>query len=215
MEIIDKIIKSKHQPKQTNVTWIDTSQKPAIIKSYIDGAWVVVGDYTDISGKADKVNTPQIYEIPAGEILPLEIGDNCKPGDIFKRTIVNQNNDHIVGIVNTKYTLGGYEWIILFSSPSENSYDKGIIDYTVYRKNNNQWKSYTYTRYNLYDFALDVKKATSQPQSGMLSNTLYNLGELSSNTTFTLANATDNQIANVWTWTFSTSSTVPTITWPA
>lgn len=57
--------------------------------------------------------------------------------------------------------------------------------------------------------------ATTQPAGGMLSNVMYNFGELSSNTTFTLAAATDNSIANVWTWTFSTGETVPTITPPA
>lgn len=54
-KITDKTVKSKYPPKQTNVTWIDTSQKPAVTKSYIDGKWVVVGggvtDYNDIKNK--------------------------------------------------------------------------------------------------------------------------------------------------------------------
>lgn len=53
------------------------------------------------------------------------------------------------------------------------------------------------------------------PQSGMLPNTVYNLGELQNNTTFRLAAATDNTIMNVWHWTFSTGMTVPAITWPS
>ena len=54
-KITDKTVKSKYPPKQTNVTWIDTSQKPAVTKSYIDGQWVVVGggvtDYNGIKNK--------------------------------------------------------------------------------------------------------------------------------------------------------------------
>lgn len=63
----------------------------------------------------------------------------------------------------------------------------------------------TYLRTSVY---------TLQPQDGMIPNVLYNLGELAANTTFVLAAATDNTIANVWTWTFATGSTAPTITWP-
>ena len=56
-KITDKTVKSKYPPKQTNVTWIDTSQKPAVTKSYIDGKWVVVGGgggtkkYSDLEEK--------------------------------------------------------------------------------------------------------------------------------------------------------------------
>ena len=48
----------------------------------------------------------------------------------------------------------------------------------------------------------------------MTSNTLYNLGEITENTTFVMGGAQDNTIANVWCWTFETGSTAPTITWP-
>ena len=57
--------------------------------------------------------------------------------------------------------------------------------------------------------------ASSQPAGGMLPNTLYNLGTLSGNTTFSMASASNNNIANHWYWTFTTPSTAPTITWPA
>lgn len=54
------------------------------------------------------------------------------------------------------------------------------------------------------------------PQSGGLKpNTLYTLGELVNNTTFNLNIAVNDEIANVWMWTFSIGSTVPTITWPS
>lgn len=52
------------------------------------------------------------------------------------------------------------------------------------------------------------------PQDGMLPNVLYELGEISEDTTFVMANAKDNTIANVWIWTFDILSVTPTITWP-
>lgn len=49
----------------------------------------------------------------------------------------------------------------------------------------------------------------------MSPNALYNLGELSSSTTFIMSNlGIDPNLANVWMWTFSTGATAPTITWP-
>ena len=57
--------------------------------------------------------------------------------------------------------------------------------------------------------------ASTQPVGGFLPNVLYNLGTLSSNTTFALASPTDNTIVNHYYWTFETSSSAPTITWPA
>ena len=57
--------------------------------------------------------------------------------------------------------------------------------------------------------------SSSMPSGGFLPNVVYNLGTLSGNTTFSMAAATDNTIANIWCWTFTTPSTAPTITWPA
>lgn len=59
-----------------------------------------------------------------------------------------------------------------------------------------------------------VPVALTIPSGGMLPNVLYNLGTLSSNTTFTMASATDASQLNHWYWTFNTGSTVPTFTFP-
>ena len=59
-----------------------------------------------------------------------------------------------------------------------------------------------------------VLVATTEPSGGMLPNVLYQFGELSGNTTFTLATPSDNTIANHYYFTFDTPSTAPTITWP-
>lgn len=65
----------------------------------------------------------------------------------------------------------------------------------------------------VYD-AIHPAIATTEPSGGMLPNVLYQFGELSGNTTFTLATPSDNTIANHYYWTFDTPSTAPTITWP-
>jgi len=56
---------------------------------------------------------------------------------------------------------------------------------------------------------------TSQPANGMLPNVMYKLGTLTGTVSFTMASASDNTIVNHWYWTFETSTTAPTITWPA
>lgn len=56
---------------------------------------------------------------------------------------------------------------------------------------------------------------SSQPAGGMLPNVFYDLGTLSGNTTFAFASPSDNTIENEYMFEFTTTSTAPTITWPA
>lgn len=56
---------------------------------------------------------------------------------------------------------------------------------------------------------------SSQPSGGMVPNVLYNLGTLTGSVTFTLATPSDANVTNHYYWTFNTSSTAPTITWPS
>lgn len=62
--------------------------------------------------------------------------------------------------------------------------------------------------------SLTTTLKTSQPSGGMLPNMQYALGELSGDTTFSMAAGTSG-VTNHYYWTFSTPSTAPTITWPA
>ena len=56
---------------------------------------------------------------------------------------------------------------------------------------------------------------SSEPAGGMLPNICYEYGTLSSDTTFALDSTNiDSNIANIYYWIFSTSSTAPTITFP-
>lgn len=56
---------------------------------------------------------------------------------------------------------------------------------------------------------------SSQPSGGMLPNVFYNLGTLTGSVTISLAAASDSNIENEYMFQFATSSTAPTITWPA
>ena len=69
-------------------------------------------------------------------------------------------------------------------------------------------KTYVYNKVN-------PAVASSQPSGGFAPNIFYNLGTITGTVTFSLASATDNTIVNHYYWTFDTSSTAPTITWPS
>lgn len=56
---------------------------------------------------------------------------------------------------------------------------------------------------------------STMPVGGFLPNIVYNLGTLNANTTFSMASATDNTIANIWCWTFTMPSTTITVTFPS
>lgn len=56
---------------------------------------------------------------------------------------------------------------------------------------------------------------SSQPAGGFAPNVLYDLGTITGTVTFTMASPSDATIINHYYWTFETSSTAPTITWPA
>lgn len=57
--------------------------------------------------------------------------------------------------------------------------------------------------------------ATSMPSGGFKPNILYKLGTQTGTKTWSMANATVSTITNHYYWTFETSTTAPTITWPS
>ena len=67
---------------------------------------------------------------------------------------------------------------------------------------------------SVYDFVKPASQS-SQPVGGMEPGVLYNLSGLTGNVTITLATPTDASVANEYWFSFDTSSTAPTITWPS
>lgn len=143
-------------------------------------------------------NTPKIvtvsnsiYAITDEQLLSLKAGD-----------IV------VVDGGNTKYPC-----LVTFTAPNL------VYFYYVYGDTNELvrvkfTKTYGTWNFDTYRMPTVTPVVTALPNNGMKPNTLYNLGVLSAATTIVMAAAFDNDIANVWSWTFSTGATAPTITWP-
>lgn len=198
MANIDKIIKSKYQPKQTNVAWVDLSGETPVEKHFINGRWVAISGGGGSSFRTVIVDTEEYITI--GDFIKSAIGEN---GVIYLYPNSNPYGE------NT-YT----ELLWVEDDSKFEIIDRDItIDQTPTSASPNPVSSGgVYTA--LEGKADKIPVASAIPQGGMLPNVLYLLGTISINTTFPLAAATDNTIVNVWTWTFETGATAPQITWP-
>lgn len=154
-------------------------------------------------------NTPQIITPSVdGSIVNLtaEEIENFRVGDIVKDNLLVPLNGPM------------RDWLV--SSIKD---DTVVLVYVgedailsiVWTKSGNVWSYDNGGSITYNNVAKKISIATTVPQNGMSTNTLYNLGVISQNTTFLINPAQEVGIANVWTWTFSTGSTAPTITWPA
>ena len=197
--ITDKTVTSKYQPKQTNVIWIDVSEGTPIEKHFINGQWVAVSSNGSGSSFRTEIVDTTVYAT-LGDFLKSAIGEN---GVIYLYPNSNPYGE------NT-YT----ELLWVEDDSKFEIIDRDItIDSTPISASPNPVSSGgVYTA--LQGKADKIPVAYSIPQGGMLPNVLYLLGTISTNTTFTLAAATDNTIANVWMWTFKTGKNPPTINWP-
>ena len=106
-------------------------------------------------------------------------------------------------IIHVLWSSGTWSWGYYEVAPISNNV---ITDKTSYVKAASPFAVYN---------AVHPEIVSSQPAGGFAPNVLYNLGTLSSNTTFSLATPSDANIVNHYYWTFETGSTAPTITWPS
>lgn len=66
------------------------------------------------------------------------------------------------------------------------------------------------------DAIAELAKVTEDPESGFAPNVYYAIGSVAGNKTFTLDTSQEKTgIANIYYWTFTTSTPAPTITWPS
>jgi len=175
------------------------------VKSAVDGIYLNYElatplEYTDL-----------MYEISTGVYEPFNlplgyiVSEYGTEQQVFPEpTPPSDSLTSVSGILDLTYdVVDGLEFI-------KNTDDKlGDLDYRASRVED---------RLDNVDSEIDDLKIplqSSMPSGGMLPNVVYNLGTLSSNTTFTLATPTDNTVLNHWYWTFDIGSTVPTLTWPA
>lgn len=65
----DKTIKSKYQPKQTNVTWVDLSGETPVEKHFINGRWVEIGGGSKGSGSGCNCGGFKYNELPEPTVV--------------------------------------------------------------------------------------------------------------------------------------------------
>lgn len=154
-------------------------------------------------------NTPQIITPSVdGSIanLTAEEIESLRIGDIVKATIESNGTTRDWFVVRVK-TTPPQQVAMIWAN------ENGITT-RLWTKNNGVWSGENGASIGYADVARKVSIANTQPQTGMSTNTLYNLGVISQDTTFAINPAQEVGIANVWMWTFSTGSTAPMITWP-
>ena len=153
-----------------------------------------------LATKADKVDTPQIFNASSYSTLTNEQCEAIKNGDIIVAGSGSSTNTYIVRFkTSSQLTFYGIS-------------GKCFLEICTYKKNNSVWAVNKHSS----DPVLIQAVNTGQPQYGMYPNVVYNLGVISDNFTFLLkADQQDTTIAYIWHWTFSTGDIAPTITWPA
>lgn len=175
----------------------------------------------DEGGGGGGGDTPKMYEVDDILHIPAEMLENCKVGDIFtEKSMPTGFPSDYNGIYQVEAkTMGGvylffHSYFYDYNVSNEQGFEPSF-GFLVYGNMGGSWEPFWYPLHfwTLHDLPIYV--ANTIPYDGMRPNTLYNLGELTSDTTFVMAAAINNTFANVWTWTFSTGSTAPTITWPA
>lgn len=66
------------------------------------------------------------------------------------------------------------------------------------------------------DAVAELPKVTEDPEGGFVPNVYYAIGSIAGSKTFTLDTSQEKTgIANIYYWTFTTSTPAPTITWPS
>ena len=194
--------KYKHGKYRISIADDKNIQNKVVSITDDEGNDALVGG-VDISGKADKEVTPTILTLSdrsIGQLTDEEL-ENLRVGDIIATSDGNSKFHHVV----TKHTNA---WIEIFE------FENDTIILTIYAKIGSSWQQTTSTVIEYSKTAKKILVTSVIPNTGMLPNVVYNFGVLSANTTFTLAAATDNTIANVWAWTFETGDTVPTLAFP-
>lgn len=168
-----------------------------------------------------------LYKLVANQYLQVLIGSDNTSASALTLEVNSQGQKPIyingVASSSTNYTLPGSTYIVFYDGT--NYYFRtdgkiqgpgGTLELTANKVTSITSLS-TDTEYPgakcVYS-EVHPAVGSSQPSGGMLPNVMYNLGTLTGTVTFSMASATDNTIINHWYWTFGTSSTAPTITWP-
>lgn len=156
-----------------------------------------------LATKADKVDTPQIYNAtPFAQVPDSELFNKLKKGDI----IIGAGYGSVPYIVTNATSSS----IILLTV----SYSEVIV--STYYKEGRGW--YLNKSYHTSLYLHKLSGAGAQ----MLPNRIYKGGLISNDIIFGIKNEGSSiydgipyDRQDIWYWTFETGSTVPSITWPA
>lgn len=203
MANIDKIIKSKYQPKQTNVAWVDLSGETPVEKHFINGRWVAVSGggssfRTVIIDTEEYTTLGDFMKRAIGENGVIYLYPNSNPyGENTYTELLWVDNDSKFEIIDRDITIDTTP-----TSASPNPVSSGGV-YTAL-----EGKADKILVYNL---SPQVPLYIIKPNEFVLCGTL----ESEANYVFTLRTASDTEILNEWYWSFDTGETTPTITWPS
>lgn len=223
--IASKTIKSKNQPRQTNVTWIDMSGETPIEKHFINGRWIAVSGGSGGSGSSfrnvivDTTEYPTIdafVENATGENGVIYLYPSSQDTDNTYTELLWIEDDEKFEIIDRDIPIDSTP-----TSASTNPVSSGGV-YTALESKQDTLTFDSVPTENssnpvesggVYDAIYPVVE-TTMPQTGFLPNMMYELGELNSATTFSLNTTVLSDNVKHYYWTFETGATPPTITWP-
>ena len=205
MANIDKIIKSKYQPKQTNVAWVDLSGETPVEKHFINGRWVAISGGGGSSFRTVIVDTEEYVTI--GDFIKGAVGEN---GVIYLYPNSNPYGENTYTELlwvedDSKFEIIDND-IPIDDKPTEDSANPvssgGVYTALGYKADN--------------IIIVDLSEQQSHRyQIKPNSFTICGLFEHGMAYVFTMKAALDNEILNVWYWSFDTGATAPTISWPS
>lgn len=103
----NKTIKSKNQPKQTNVTWIDLSGETPVEKHFINGRWIAV---SSSGGAAGSSNPTEADATKVWQVTPIEKSSHIENMLIVPQQTVTDaggENSATVEFENIEYLIDG------------------------------------------------------------------------------------------------------------
>ena len=142
--------------------------------------------------------------------LPAGMGQ----GDVVI-DVIGTNNNKVIRLTLTSTDVSPYHWEGCYWQGSFRGWKSFELQSNKVTSISNLSTDTDYPSAKAVYDNINPQVATTHPLNGFLPNVMYNLGELTGTITFALAAPTDANIVNHYYWTFDTTSTAPTITWPS
>jgi hypothetical protein len=219
----------RHPSDTSKQDKIDSQHK--LSYSLIDGAPTDVSSFnndagyitsSDITGKADKVQNAT-----SGNLAALDSNGDLTDSGSKASDFLTQHQDlsnyiqktQTSGLIKNDGTVDTTKYGT-YSKPADgipaSDLATGVvptISTDIETDSSSETKTTSPKAVKEYVDGKDTKVYNSQPVGGMLPNAVYDFGIIDTDMTFTMAQTVPG-IANLWCWTFSTSSTTVNVTFP-